>query len=255
MNTSSPQHGLFYQLDPRVKIVTVLLLVIGIAVTPNYAWLAYPLIWTVLGGVAVLSEIPIWRIVKLAGIALPFTLAALPLMVTLHGNPLGVLFGATITDVGVAAFLSVVLKSWLSAHAVLLLTLTTSFTDLLWGLACLGVPAVLVSMMSMMYRYLYALRDEGERLLRARAARSGATHPARSGGRLFWRARVVGNMVGNLFLRSYERSERVYAAMLARGYDGSLKSPTAIPPLTLTSIRVGATPVVILLLIQIIVRL
>jgi cobalt/nickel transport system permease protein len=66
-----------------------------------------------------------------------------------------------------------------------------------------------------MYRYMFELVDEATRLLRARVARSVG-----SGRSVTWRARVAGQMVGQLFLRSYERSDRVYQAMLARGMDG-----------------------------------
>jgi cobalt/nickel transport system permease protein len=66
------------------------------------------------------------------------------------------------------------------------------------------------------------LVDEVFRLLRARESRSAAAAGSRSGGSVAWRARVAGNMAGQLFLRSYERSDRVYNAMLARGYAGHL---------------------------------
>jgi cobalt/nickel transport system permease protein len=59
-------------------------------------------------------------------------------------------------------------------------------------------------------------------MMRARAARS-ASADGTGGGTAAWRLKVVGGMIGSLFLRSYERSERVYAAMLARGFDGELR--------------------------------
>jgi cobalt/nickel transport system permease protein len=84
-----------------------------------------------------------------------------------------------------------------------------------------------------MYRYLFVLVDEVTRLLRARAARS-AQLPGRKGGRtLAWRAGVAGGMAGQLFIRSLERSDRVYQAMLARGYQGTLltMNPHVMRPL------------------------
>ena len=77
-----------------------------------------------------------------------------------------------------------------------------------------------------MWRYLFVLVDEVLRLMRAREARSG--HPVeprrrRIGGSLAWRARVTGGMAGNLMLRSFDRSERIYAAMASRGYDGEVR--------------------------------
>ncbi len=104
----------------------------------------------------------------------------------------------------------------------ILLTATTPFPDLIHALRHLRLPQPLVATLSFMYRYLFVLSDEATRLLRARRARS-ATQPGRkSGGSLLWRARVAGNMVGQLFLRSLERGDRVYQAMLARGYTGHL---------------------------------
>ena len=74
-----------------------------------------------------------------------------------------------------------------------------------------------------MYRYLAVLTAEAGRLNRARLSRSAVVE-GRGGGSVRWRAGVVGGMVGSLFLRSYERSERVYAAMQARGFDGEFRS-------------------------------
>jgi cobalt/nickel transport system permease protein len=75
-----------------------------------------------------------------------------------------------------------------------------------------------------MYRYMFVLVDEGQRLMRAREARSADLAGQRSGGSLLWRARVTGDMIGTLFLRTYERSERIYQAMLARGYTGEFRA-------------------------------
>lgn len=86
----------------------------------------------------------------------------------------------------------------------------------------LRLPRLLIAIISFMYRYLFVLADEATRLLRAREARSAAPVNGRTGGGLVWRAKVAGGMVGQLLLRSFERSERVYNAMLARGYRGQL---------------------------------
>ncbi len=71
-----------------------------------------------------------------------------------------------------------------------------------------------------MYRYIFVIAEEALRLMRARDSRSAGVEGRKSGGTAWWRAGILGSMVGSLFLRSYERSERVYAAMQARGYDG-----------------------------------
>jgi cobalt/nickel transport system permease protein len=73
-----------------------------------------------------------------------------------------------------------------------------------------------------MYRYLAVLTDEGSRMLRARDSRS-AEGTGHGGGSIRWRATVTGRMIGSLFLRAYERSERIYAAMQARGFEGEFR--------------------------------
>ena len=74
-----------------------------------------------------------------------------------------------------------------------------------------------------MYRYLFVLVDEAQRLQTARESRS-----AGSGGTVAWRARVLGGMVGSLFIRSYERSERIYAAMVGGASNGGAQAPAAV---------------------------
>lgn len=237
----SPLH----RLDPRVKVVTALALIAGIVLTPERAWPAYPLLWALLGSLAAMGRLGVWRVARMGGLALPFALAALTLIFTTPGEPVASLAGLTVTDAGLARFGAILLKSWLAAQAALLLAMTTHFTDLLWALGSLHAPATLVAITGFMYRYLFILKDEAERLLRARAARSGAVAGRKTGGSLVWRAQVAGGMIGNLFLRSYERSERVYAAMLARGYRGQM-AKLAPPPLTWNAVAQGAAPIVIL---------
>jgi cobalt/nickel transport system permease protein len=162
-----------------------------------------------------------------AALALPFVLAALPVLVTVKGDPLvSIPIGAwslTVTGPGLERFLSVALKSWLSVQMVILLTASTPLPDLLLAMRALRLPRLLIAILSLMWRYLAVLVDEAMRMMRAREARS-ASWQGRSGGSLPWRARVTGARAGTLFLRGYERSERIYNAMLARGYDGSIRS-------------------------------
>ena len=110
----------------------------------------------------------------------------------------------------------------------------------------LRLPALLVAIISFMYRYLFVLADE--------ALRCACLPGYKSGGTVTWRARVTGNMAGQLFVRSYERSDRVYNAMLARGYSGHFLTlnPHVMHPIDWAA---GALAVMILLAIQIVGRL
>jgi cobalt/nickel transport system permease protein len=138
----------------------------------------------------------------------------------------------SISGEGVRLFATIVLKSWLSVQVALLLAFTTPFHELIDALRELRLPRLMVAVISFMYRYLGVLTEEAGRMNRARASRSAAAQDGRSGGTPLWRARVTGAMVGSLFLRSYERSERIYAAMQARGFEAQLRH-LAMRPLDL----------------------
>ncbi|MCB9456785.1 MAG: cobalt ECF transporter T component CbiQ [Anaerolineaceae bacterium] len=246
-----PGDSRIHRLDPRIKTVTALLLILGIVLTPEHAWPAYPLIWALLGSMAEIGGIRAWRLGRMAALVLPFTLAAVALPFTMPGRTVFEILGLAASDTGLARFGAVVLKSWLSAQAALLLTTTTPFTDLLWALSSLRVPPTLVTILGFTYRYLHTLKEEAERLIRARDSRSGTLPGQKSGGSLWWRAQVAGAMIGNLFIRSYERSERVYLAMRARGYTGEMKGFSRAAP-TINAMLSGALPVLVLVLIEVI---
>jgi cobalt/nickel transport system permease protein len=121
-------------------------------------------------------------------------------------------------------FVSIVLKSWLSVQIAVLLAGTTPFPDLMDAMRALHFPRVLVAIVSFMWRYIFVLVDEAMRLRRARDARSAVRAGHKGGGSVTWRAKVAGGMAGNLFIRSYARSERIYQAMAARGYRGEFRT-------------------------------
>ena len=88
------------------------------------------------------------------------------------------------------------------------------------------IPRLLVAIFGLMWRYLFVLADETLRMIRARSSRSGESDQSglKKGGSLIWRARVTGAMAGSLFLRAFERSDRIYTAMLSRGYNGEVRA-------------------------------
>lgn len=114
-------------------------------------------------------------------------------------------------------FGAILLKNSLAFTALMTLADVMPFPKLLGGLARLGVPRILVATLHFMYRYVHVLADELERMVHARRART-----FRRSGRLEW-ARL-GGLIGMLFVRSFERGERVHAAMRARGWDGTLRT-------------------------------
>ncbi len=226
-------HSPIHRLDARVKFVLTLGLIVAVGLLPVGAWGPLALCAALVWAAALRAQISLGLLLSRALVALPFALVALTLLFSRPGAPLFQLplgfTTLTATDAGLIAFVTVVLKSWVSVQAALLLTMTTHFTDMLQALKDLRLPAVLVAILSFAYRYLFVLIDEGQRMMRARECRSAEAAGRRSGGSIRWQATVVGRMVGTLFLRSYERSERIYVAMLSRGYDGSLHAIQAKP--------------------------
>ena len=150
--------------------------------------------------------------------------------------------------------LTILARSWLSVLIAVVLTATTPQPELLRALRALRVPRLLVATVEFAYRYLFVVTDEASRMLQARASRSAAVEGRRAGGSVRWRARVAGNLVGTLFVRSLERSERVHAAMLARGYDGEPRHLDA-PALDRAAVVVAALMVVYGCAVQVGVRL
>ena len=222
---SSPVH----RADARLKLVLTLAFILTSALAPVGAWPAYILLFALALTVEMLSELGVGYVLKRSALALPFVLAALPVIFTLEGEPLFhlTLGGWTLQASlpGLERFASVALKSWLSVQAAILLASSTTFPDLLVAMRAIGLPRLLVAVFGLMWRYLFVLVDEVLRLVRARAARSGFDQPgARTGGSLAWRASVAGGMAGSLFLRAIERSDRIYMAMLSRGYDGEVRA-------------------------------
>ena len=218
-----------HRLDPRTKALAVLAFVLVVMATPPTAWPAFALGTVLMAGLILLARLPLLYVLKRSAVVVPFVLMIALFLPFFEGGQVAGScnvgwWRVSVTYEGLLVLWNVVVKSWLSALGLILLSATTPFPRLLRGLERLGVPRVMVMILSFMYRYIFVLVDEAMRLGRARESRN-------LGGGLLWRARTLGNMLGTLFLRSYYRAERVYQAMLARGFDGEMR--------TLSELRFG----------------
>ena len=217
-----------HRLDPRVKVVVTVAFILSNALLPDGAWIAFGFSWLFLLLANWLSNLGIGFTLKRSVIALPFALIAVTILFSMPGKALSsfhfLMWNFTITDVGLLRFVSILIRSWLSVQMAILLVATARFPDIVHALEHLKVPAILTTIIAFLYRYLFVLADEVFRLMRARESRAAAAPGKRSGGGVAWRAGVAGHMAGQLFLRSYERSDRVYNAMLARGYSGHFET-------------------------------
>jgi len=186
-----------HRLPAGVKLPAALGLVVLVVALPRASWRAFLGIAVLLLGVAVLSRIPIrfiaWRLLTLEPLAL------------------GVAGLALFQPDGGRIFATLLAKTTLCLFTMILLSNTTPFSALLAVMRRACVPALLVSTLALMYRYLFVLTDEAQRMRRARLSRT--FRPGR-----WWTWRILATVVGQLFVRSTERAERIYAAMAARGW-------------------------------------
>ncbi|MCA9991215.1 MAG: cobalt ECF transporter T component CbiQ [Ardenticatenaceae bacterium] len=252
------RHSLIHRLDPRVKVIITVAFIFANVLLPDGAWLAFLASWAMLLLVQRLAQLSWGYAFRRSFVALPFVLAAVTVVFNLPGRAVWIInvgsWQLVATDAGLLRFFSIVVRSWLSVQMAILLTATTQFPDLIHALRHLYVPQPIVSIISFMYRYMFVMVDEAGRLMRAREARSARPPGGGGGGSIAWRARVTGNMAGQLFLRSYERSDRVYNAMLARGYQGHLLTINQ-HQMKRQDWLIGGLALLVLLLIQLLGRL
>jgi cobalt/nickel transport system permease protein len=217
-----------HRLDPRIKVVVTIAYILSNALLPDGAWIAFGLAWLFLLFANSLSSLGLGFTLRRSFVALPFAIIAVTVLFSMPGKPLAtfhfLIWDLTITDMGLLRFTSILIRSWLSVQMAILLVASARFPDIIHALEHLKVPAILTTIIAFLYRYLFVLADEVFRLMRARESRAAAIPGKRSGRSIVWQAGVAGHMAGQLFLRSYERSDRVYNAMLARGYAGHLET-------------------------------
>ncbi|MBM3132536.1 MAG: cobalt ECF transporter T component CbiQ [Chloroflexi bacterium] len=230
--------SLIHRLDPRTKLVTTLGFVLAVNLTPIQRWPAFALYFALIAVVIGLSRLPILFVLRRSLVIIPFVffIAVFNLFFKQGEQMAGFdVFGwhLSITREGLDIFSSVMAKACLSILGLILLSSTTALPRLLKGLEQLGLPRVLVMILSFMYRYLFVLADEVLRMKQARDSRS-------FGARRMGQIKTVGNMIGTLFIRSYERAERVYAAMLARGFEGRMVTSSRLR-LRLADVHYAAT--------------
>jgi cobalt/nickel transport system permease protein len=221
-------NSIVHQMDPRVKVILTVAFIFSNALLPDGSWLAFSISWFLVLLVNDLSRLGLGYSFKRSFVALPFFLVAVSAVFSPSGTPIAVwdlgFITLTPTDFGLIRFFSIVIRSWLSVQIAILLVSTTQFPSIIHAFEHLRVPRVLTMIIAFLYRYLYVLTDEALRLMRARESRSAGIPGQKGGGKLTWRIKVVGSMVGQLLLRSYERSDRIYHAMLSRGYSGYIRT-------------------------------
>ncbi len=186
-----------HRLSAALKLGVALVIIVTTVLAP-IQWRA----WFI--GVAVLLVLTAW----LGRLPLFFLFRRL---LVLSPFVLGVVLVNAFQPAGRTNWLALAAKSVLCLLTVILVSNTTPFSQILRVLKSMRVPALLITTIALMHRYLFVLMDEAERMRRARASRT-FTH----GRRFHWR--TLATVVGQLFIRASERAERIYDAMCARGW-------------------------------------
>ena len=202
-------HSVVHQADPAVKLCALLGFVLVVVATPLAWWPLLVGCAVVLAAVVGVAEVPATYLLKRMVVELPFVAFALLLPFVAHGPRTEVL-GLAVSEPGLTAAGGLLVKATLGVAASLTLAATTEPHELLRGLERLRLPAQLVQIMAFMVRYLDVVSDEMRRMRVALASRGFSARDPRH-----WP--VIAQSAGALFIRSYERGERVHLAMLSRG--------------------------------------
>lgn len=195
---------------PECKVVAAVLFVFAVVATPREAVWAFGLDAVIIIAVAVVARVPLVRLARRLVIEVPFVAFAvfLPLVGRAPYVEVGFL---TLSEPGLWGAWNIVVKGTLGVAATSLLTATTTVPELLQALQRLRVPGPVVGIAGFMVRYGEVLTGDVRRMRIARLSRGDDP-------RWWWQLLGVARTAGALFVRSYERGERVYVAMLARGY-------------------------------------
>ncbi|HVM26107.1 MAG TPA: cobalt ECF transporter T component CbiQ [Mycobacteriales bacterium] len=209
-----PGTSLLHRLPPECKLLAVFAFVLLVVATPREQFWAFGVFALVLVAVARVGRVPLGLLARRLVIEVPFVLFAVLLPFVARGERVDVL-GLSLSESGLLAAFNILAKATLGATATILLATTTDVRGLLRGLERLRLPRSFVAILSFMVRYADVVAGEMQRMRIARASRGyDPKH--------LLQARALAASAGALFLRAYERGERVYLAMVSRGWSGAM---------------------------------
>ena len=208
-------HSPVHRARPHLKLVALVVFVLVVVATPADRYWLFAGYLGILGAVVAVSRVPPAYLLRRMVVEVPFLVFAVVLPFVAHGPRTEVL-GLTVSETGLVAAGGLAIKGTLGVLASLTLAATTEPHDVLRGLEKLRLPRQLVQILGFMIRYLDVVGAEMARMRVALASRGFDGRNPRH-----WP--VLARSAGALFIRSYERGERVHLAMLSRGYDGTAR--------------------------------
>lgn len=226
----SPVH----RLPAHAKLVALVAFVLVVVATPAGIWGALAAHAALLALTVALARVPAGIVARRMVVEVPFVVFALLLPFVALGPRVAV-GPLTLSEAGLVGGGTLLAKATIGVVAAILLAATTPPRDLLAGLDRLRLPRTLVAILSFMVRYVAVVAGDLQRMRIARASRGEV------GGRAARLAAVAAG-AGSLFVRSYERGERVHHAMLARGYAGRMPALAARPARPAEWAAAGALP-------------
>lgn len=211
------------RLDPRIKIISFFAFIFFIIFTAPASTLSFVMYGLLLFILILLSKIPAAYILKRCLVVVPFIFMTSIFLPFWHQGASTTLFSIGSFQLNVAAagwlmFKGVMIKGILSVLCLTLLTASTPFPQLLAALEDLKFPKLITMILSFMYRYIFLIEDEAMKMWRAMKSR-------RCGDSRRLHLKTIANIIGTLFIRSFERGETVYLAMYSRGFDGTFQRP------------------------------
>lgn len=207
-------HTPVHRLAAEAKLAATVAFVFAVVATPRDALWAFAVHLALVSAVAAAAGLSPRVVVRRMRIEVPFLAFAVFLPV-LGSDPRTRVLGVSLSEPGLWAAGNVVAKGTLGVLASVVLAATTPVGDLLRGLDRLHLPRTVTAIAGFMVRYLDVILGEARRTQVARLSR--ADDP-----RWWWQAKGMAAGSGMLFVRAYERGERVYLAMCSRGYSGAM---------------------------------
>jgi len=218
LDTLAARDTIIHRLDPRVKVLIAVLFVLCVVSFDKYviaAMLPFALFLSLIMG---LGGIPALFILKKLILVSPFALLLGMFNPFLDQQTL-LYLGPIPVSGGWLSFLSILLRFCLTVGAMLTLIATTGFNGVCMALEKMGMPKILAVQLLLLYRYIFVLMAEGQRMYRARALRSFQSRGVDM--------KTYGHLIGGLLLRTLDRAQRIHLAMLCRGFDGTIRTRRA----------------------------
>lgn len=207
-------HSRIHRMAPEAKVAAAIGFVVVVGLTPARAGLAFLLHGVVLVVLIATARLRPGFVAARAAVVVPFLLFAFLIPFVATGERTQIL-GVGLSVEGLLAARTILAKALIGVTVSVILAATTETPAIMRGLSRLHVPAIFTTIATFMIRYLETLVDELGRMRTAMTARGYDP-------RWLWQAKPIASSAGALFIRSYERGERVHAAMLARGFDGTM---------------------------------